>query len=66
MTAARLTSADVIYALVAAKAVGKLTVTGDNPVVITGTRDDRDRARAVLIARGLHCTPSPERDEWSC
>jgi hypothetical protein len=60
-----LTSAEVIYALVEAKAVGKLTVSGDDPVVITGTDEDREIARAVLKAQGLTLTPSPERDEWT-
>jgi hypothetical protein len=59
-----LTSAEVVYALVEAKAVGKLTVSGDQPVVITGPDEDKERARAVLKARGLALTPYPERDEW--
>jgi hypothetical protein len=62
-----LTSTEVTYALVEAKAVGQLTVTEDqDQVVITGPRADRDRARGVLMARGWHHTPFPEKDLWSC
>jgi hypothetical protein len=60
-----LTSTDVVHALVQAKAVGQLTVTGDNPVIITGPRKDRQAATRVLTARGLICTPSPDQDEWT-
>lgn len=66
MTATSLTSAEVVYALVHAKAVGKLTVSGDNPVVITGPDQDRGRARAVLAPQGWTCTLYPDRDEWTC
>ena len=59
-----LTTAEVVYALVEAKAVGKLTVSGNEPVIITGTSEDRERARAVLEAHGLVVTSSLERDEW--
>lgn len=60
-----LTSTDVVRALVAAKAVGKLTVSGDNPVIITGSDQDKERARTVLKGQGLALTPYPERDEWT-
>ena len=66
MTDTKLTSADVIYALVEAKALGKLTIAGEGTVVITGPDSDRDRAREVLADQGLACTRHPGRDEWSC
>jgi hypothetical protein len=59
-----LSSSEVSTALVEARAVGKLTVSGDNPVAVTGSDEDKERARAVLKARGLALTPYPERDEW--
>ena len=59
-----LASAEVVYALVEAKAVGELTISGADPVIITGTTEDRERAQAVLKAKGLTLTTYPERDEW--
>ena len=59
-----LTAAEVLYALVEGNAVHMLTVSGDNPVVITGLDEARELARAVLKARGWTLTPYPERDEW--
>lgn len=64
MATKELTSAEVVYALVDAEAVGKLTVTGGGAlVVITGSAGDRDRARKVLKARGFTCTRNEDRDE---
>lgn len=64
-TEAKLTSTEVVYELVRAKAVGGLTVSGDaGIVVISGSKEDRARARRVLVTKGLHCTSYPERDEW--
>lgn len=65
MTGARLTSTEVVYALVMARAVGRLTVSGADPVVITGPDDDRERAREVLKALGLNVTLSVDQDEWA-
>jgi hypothetical protein len=53
-----------LHALVGAKAAGKLSVSGDSPVVITGPDQDRELARAVLRGRGLTLTRYPERDKW--
>jgi hypothetical protein len=66
MTETKPTSTEVIYALVEAKALGKLTISGDGIVTITGPQADRDRAREVLADQGLTCTRHPGRDEWSC
>ena len=60
-----LTSTEVVRALAEAQALGRLTVTGGDPVVITGTDEDRARARGVLMAAGFHCTPYPGQDEWT-
>jgi hypothetical protein len=59
-----LTSLEVIYELTKVNALGALTVSGDDPVVITGPDEHREYARAVLEAHGLAVTRSPERDEW--
>jgi hypothetical protein len=59
-----LTSTEVVHALVGAKAAGKLSVSGDSPVVITGPDQDGELARAVLRGRGLTLTRYPERDKW--
>jgi hypothetical protein len=59
-----LASSEVVTALVEAQAVGKLTVSGDDPVIVTGPDGDKERARAVLKGRGLVLTPYPEKDEW--
>ena len=59
-----LTSSEVVTALVEARAVGKLTVSGVNPVIVTGPDEDKELARAVLKGRGLTLTPYPEKDEW--
>jgi hypothetical protein len=59
-----LAAAEVLYALVEGNAVHMLTVSGDNPVVITGLDEARELARAVLKARGWTLMPYPERDGW--
>ena len=59
-----LTSAEVVTALMEARAVGKLTVSGVNPVIVTGPDEDKELARAVLKGRGLTLTPYPAKDEW--
>ncbi len=64
MTDMKLTSTEVVYVLVEAKAVGSLTVSGDDPVVITGLHTDRHRARRVLKGHGLTFESYPDRDEW--
>jgi hypothetical protein len=60
-----LTAAEVLSALVEGDAVHMVTVSGDNPVVITGVDEARELARAVLKGRGWTLTPYPERDEWT-
>lgn len=65
MTTVKLTSTEVVYELVRAKAVGRLTVSGADPVIISGPEKDRERARVVLSARGLAVTSSLEQDEWT-
>lgn len=61
----KLTSTEVTYLLVEAKAVGKLTVTehGDG-VRITGPKDDRRRAFHVLFDHGLTVAPYGDHDDW--
>lgn len=65
MVDTKLTSTEVVTELVKAKATGRLTVSGADPVVITGPDEDRERARAVLSARGLSVVSSVDQDEWS-
>jgi hypothetical protein len=60
-----LTSTEVVYELVRAKAVGKLSVSGADPVIVTGPLQDREHARAVLKAAGLTLTSSVDQDEYS-
>jgi hypothetical protein len=62
---AKLTTADVIDVLSEANAVGKLTIAGDNPVVVIGTDEDKERAREVLKDQGWTLISSTERDEWT-
>ena len=58
------TSAEIIYHLAEASALGKLTITGDGVVTITGPQQDRYRARTVLTGQGLRCTVLDGHDEW--
>jgi len=62
----KLTSTEVTYILVEAKAVGALTVMehGDS-VRITGPRADRTRAFHVLMDHGLTVAPFPDHDDWT-
>lgn len=59
-----LSSTEVTYLLVQSHVVGKLTVCGDEPVIVKGPMFDRNRARAVLKREGFELTPYPEYDEW--
>lgn len=62
----RLTSTEVTYILVKAKAAGRLTVTehGDG-VRITGPEADRHRAQVVLFNAGLYVTPDLDHDDYA-
>lgn len=60
----RLSSTEVVHELVRAKATGRLSVSGADPVIVTGPQADRERARAVLKSRGLTLTSSVDQDEW--
>ena len=64
-TAGKLTSTEVVHALVQAKAVGKLTVTEHGDYVrISGPEQDRERAFEVLTGHGLSVAPYPDHDDW--
>jgi hypothetical protein len=66
MTASKLTSTDVTYLLVAAKAAGRLTVAGHGDYVrVTGPEDDRIRAFHVLtLGHGLSVIPCGDHDDY--
>jgi hypothetical protein len=66
MTEDRLTSTEVTYMLVEAKAVGRLTVTEHGDYVrVTGPKDDRTRAFRVLFDHGLTISPYGDHDDYS-
>jgi hypothetical protein len=66
MTAKKLTTAEVTYLLVEAKAVGRLTVAEHGDYVrVTGPREDRTRAFRVLFDRGLTVAPYGDHDDYS-
>jgi hypothetical protein len=65
MTSEKLTSTEVTYLLVEAKAVGRLTVTEQGDYVrISGPEVDRTRAFHVLSDHGLAVAPYPDHDDW--
>lgn len=65
MADTKLSSTEVVHELVRAKATGRLSVSGADPVIITGPEADRERARSVLAALGLAVTSSLDQDEWT-
>jgi hypothetical protein len=65
MTDKKLTSTEVTYLLVKAKAVGRLTVTEHGDYVrISGSQQDRERAFNVLTEHGLSVAPYRDHDDW--
>jgi hypothetical protein len=61
----KLTSTEVTYLLVEAKAVGKLTVTERGDCVrVTGPEEDRTRAFHVLFDAGLTIAPYSDHDDY--
>ena len=61
----KLTSTEVTYLLVAARATGRLTVTEHGDAVrITGPLGDRQRAYWVLFDHGLVGSPGLDHDDY--